>query len=216
MTKKLQFIACLGGAIVLFSASLILFMLKNSNNDLSHDTVSFPVSAGNNISLNLLQDKNADVLFDLVRKNRTYLRRWLPWLDIIQTSADESYFISAENHQWQENKGLTLGIWYKLTLVGVIGFHNLNLKNQTADIGYWIDEGHQGKGIVTQACRKLIDIGFQKIGLSTIFISCAEENYKSHRIPIKLGFSLYQTIKKKEWLYDHYVNHRVYRLMRSE
>jgi hypothetical protein len=53
-------------------------MLQNGNDTLLHDTVAFPVSAGNNISLNLLKEKDVDVIFNLVRKNHTYLRRWLP------------------------------------------------------------------------------------------------------------------------------------------
>ena len=42
--------------------------------------------------------------------------------------------------------------------------------------GYWLSVDHQGKGIVSEACKKLMDIGFSKLGLNTIRIECAEEN----------------------------------------
>lgn len=82
-------------------------------------------------------------------------------------------------------------------------------------MGYWLDEAHHGEGMITQACKFLIDIGFQELGLSTITIGCATDNYKSQGIPIRLGFVWQETIPNKEWLYDHYVDHHSYLLRRS-
>lgn len=180
------------------------------NNNLAHNTSTFPVCVGDNIALNFLQEADANVLFNLIQKNRTYLRRWLPWIDSIKSYMDEVAFICTAKQQRQENKSLTLGIWYNSKLKGVIGFNQINLDRKTAEIGYWIDEEYQSQGIVTQSCRKLTEMGFRQLGLSAIFISCATENLKSQRIPIRLGFSLYETVKSKEWLYDHYVDHHVY------
>jgi ribosomal-protein-serine acetyltransferase len=179
-------------------------MLKNNT--------EFSDYVGPTIILNFLQQKDADVLFKLVSENRSYLCHWLPWLNTIKTSVDESIFITEANKQWHKKTGLTLGIWCNDALKGVISFNQIDLNTNTAEIGYWIDERYQSQGIVTRSCRKLIEIGFEQLRLSTILISCATKNFRSQRVAIKLGFLLYKTVPSKEWLYDHYVDHHVYKL----
>lgn len=191
-----------------------LFLMMSCCGDKVNAGVAFPRFVDDAISLNLLQEKDATTLFQLVQKNRHYLRRWLPWVDNIQQRMDQETFIRTENQRWEENKALTLGVWYRKKLVGVVCFHAFDWQHRTTGIGYWLDEAHQGKGIVTKACKALIDIGFQQLGLSTLAISCATENYKSQAIPIRLGFVWQQTITNKEWLYDHYVDHHIYLLSR--
>ncbi len=191
------------------------FMLNNSSNDFINNVVLFPMHVRGNVILDFLREKDSDTLFDLVIKNHTYLHRCLFWVDA--EAADIKRWVSffVESHRWKKRKRLDLGIWYQLKLVGTVCFYDIDLSNQIAYIGYWIDEKHQGNGIVTAACSKLLDVGERQLGLSTFFISCAVENYKSQRVPIRLGFSLYQTIEKEEWLHDHYVDHHVYRLKYS-
>jgi ribosomal-protein-serine acetyltransferase len=69
---------------------------------------------------------------------------------------------------------------------------------------------------MTQACQALIEIGFQQLGLTTITISCARENHKSQRMPLRLGFVWQQMLPNKEWLYDHYVDHDRFFLRRPK
>jgi ribosomal-protein-serine acetyltransferase len=177
----------------------------------------FPINfhhVDKNISLNLLQEKNAGTLFNLVSKNRAYLRQWLPWVDSIKSYTDEVVFIRTAMQKWQEKKGLSLGIWCDGNLQGVLGFNQINLNSKIGEIGYWLAEEYQRQGVITQSCGKLIEVGFQQLGLLAIFINCAMTNLKSQRIPTKLGFYLHETVKSKEWLYDHYVDHYIYKLSR--
>ena len=34
----------------------------------------------------------------------------------------------------------------------------INAYNSTAELGYWIDESFEGRGVVTRACQALIDL----------------------------------------------------------
>ena len=38
-------------------------------------------------------------------------------------------------------------------ICGVIGLHPIDRLHDSTSVGYWIDAGHQGRGIVTAACR---------------------------------------------------------------
>lgn len=58
---------------------------------------------------------------------------------------------------------------------------------------------------MTQACRALIEVGLQQLGLTSITIGCATENRASQQIPLRLGFVKQHTLANNEWLYDHYI-----------
>jgi len=99
---------------------------------------------------------------------------------------------------------------------GVIGNHALDWENRTTEVGYWIGEEYQGKGLVSAACRALVDHAFGERGLNRVVISCATENKKSCAIPERLGFRREGLQRQAEWLYDHYVDHVVYATLASE
>ena len=176
----------------------------------------FPISLEKQITLNLLTEVQAEALADLVDKNRSYLRQWLAWLDTSQTIEDSANFIRQVNDQWECQSGLTLGIFDRASLVGVINFHEFNWSQKSASMGYWLDAGRQGEGIMSTACNSLIELGFVQLNLQTITISCAQGNQKSQAIPKRLGFQAHQIMPDKEWLYDHYVSHIVFKLIREQ
>ena len=51
--------------------------------------MTFPLSAGDDLELDVLNEADAEELFALVDANRAYLREWLPWLDE-NTEADHT------------------------------------------------------------------------------------------------------------------------------
>ena len=59
---------------------------------------------------------------------------------------------------------------------------------QSASIGYWVDQGHAGQGIVPTAVALVADHCFKKIGLHRLEINVRPENTASLRVVAKLGF----------------------------
>lgn len=167
----------------------------------------------NNITLKPLNLDDSDVLFQLTDKNRNYLRKWLPWVDATKTIEDSKSFIQSTG----DNKDAAhFGIWFNENLVGVIGYHFIHKSNRKGHIGYWLDEKSQGKGFMTAACRLLIKFGFEELNLNRIEISCAVDNDKSCAIPERLGFQQEGIFRQAEWLYDHFVDHKFYALLKKD
>jgi len=168
------------------------------------------------IELELLCEDHAEELFELTDRNKGYLRKWLPWLDsnkYIQNTID---FIQYSSKQYEENNGLQLCIRSGGGLAGMIGFHRVDWLNHSTSIGYWLAEDFQGKGIMTASCRCLLDYAFGNLGMNRVEIRCATENKRSRAVPERLGFTEEGTIRQAEWLYDHYVDHIVYGMLREE
>lgn len=160
---------------------------------------------------------DAKTLFALTDKNRDYLRKWLPWLDEMKTIEDTAQkFIQNSLNGAMQGKAADFGIYYKGTLVGAIGYHEIDNKNKKTTIGYWLDQDYQGKGIVTKAIKILIEFALRVLKLNRIQISSAVGNNKSSAIPKRLGFKMEGIAKQAEWLYDHFVDWEQYSLLSSD
>jgi 8-oxo-dGTP diphosphatase len=56
-----------------------------------------------------------------------------------------------------------------------------------AEIGYWIGEAFQSRGLATEAGRALLDLAFEAIGVSRVFASARSENPASLKVMEHLG-----------------------------
>ena len=168
------------------------------------------------VRLRLLAPRHADALFALVDSNRQYLRQWLPWLDINVAVSDTLHFIQMTQRQFADDSGFAAGIWYRDELAGVIGHNRIDWENRISWPGYWLAEGFQGKGIMTKSCRALISHAFTELNLNRIQIHCAVGNSRSRAIPERLGFQQEGIIRQAEWLYDKFVDHIVYGVLKSD
>lgn len=166
--------------------------------------------------LRQLSENDATPLFFAIDRNRKYLRQWLPWLDTSQGPADTLSFIRTALDQFSNNDGFAAGIWYKDGVVGTIGFHRVDWLNRSVEIGYWLSEDCQGKGIVTKACKAFIDHAFSEWHLHRVQIRCATGNTRSCRIPERLGFVKEGMQRHAEFLYDHYVDLVIYGMLEEE
>lgn len=163
--------------------------------------------------LRLLELRQAETLFRLVDDNRSYLRDWMPWVDGTQSAEDMRSFIQSTRQQLAEDNGFNAGIWHKERLVGVIGFHRFDRVHRSTSIGYWLDAGHQGKGLMTRATKALVQHALVDLGLNRVEIRAAVENRKSRAIPERLGMQKEGILRDAERLYDRYVDLVVYGML---
>ncbi len=73
------------------------------------------------------------------------------------------------------------------TPIGLIGL-NVDEEKDSGELGYIFDYDYCNKGYCTEACRKLLEIGFNKLNLKNISADTVEGNEKSKRVLEKLGF----------------------------
>lgn len=163
--------------------------------------------------LRLLELRQAETLFRLVDDNRSYLRAWLPWVDATRSPEDSREFIESSRRQLARDAGFSAGIWHRDRLAGVIGFHSLDRVHRVTSIGYWLDAGHQGKGLVTRACHALVRHALVDLELNRVEVRAATANHRSRAVAERLGFRLEGVLRDAEWLCDRYVDHAVYGML---
>lgn len=129
---------------------------------------------------------------------------------------DTRGFIQASLEQNARNDGFQCCIWYEGKLSGMIGLVHINWANRDTMIGYWLGPEFQGNGIMTRCCRKLIGYAFEELDLNRVEIRVAAENKRSRAIPERLGFVKEGVVREAEWLYDHFVDHVIYGMVRRD
>jgi ribosomal-protein-serine acetyltransferase len=169
-----------------------------------------------NIELRTLKPSEAEIFFNVEKKNNIHLRKWLGWLDDDQSVTDVEKYIESSNKRLEENEGLDLAIWFENELIGGIGLFPLDIANKKTSIAYWLVEEHQGKGIMTDSLKVVIEHAFTLLKLNRIEVTCATQNERSSNIPKKLGFEFEGISRESGWLYDHFVDLEVYSLLSKE
>ncbi len=148
------------------------------------------------VTLKLIDESQADELFKLSDESRGHIREWLRWVENTKSIDDTKEFITHTRKQFGENAGLVATMWYKGEMAGTISLHNINLKLKSVEIGYWVGERFQGKGIVTKSCQALIDYAFNALQLERVEIRAAVGNIKSQAVPLRLGFKHEGTLRR--------------------
>lgn len=166
--------------------------------------------------LRLISLADAPEMVDLIDESRPYLREWMSWVDNSQTLEDARDYLRYELGRYQNRESLQMKILYRGRIAGQIGFNTIYWRSRKSEIGYWLGQRFQGKGLMTEAVRALTTYGFREPGLHRIEIHCAVENLKSRAIPERLGFQQEGVLRDNEWLYDHFVGHVVYSMLEHE
>jgi ribosomal-protein-serine acetyltransferase len=139
---------------------------------------------GDGIEVRHLEPNDAEEIFEVIDANRDQLRPWMPWVDATVGPADTRAFIERD----RASDGMdALGMYVQGRYVGGIGLRP-DAAHGDAEIGYWIGSTHEGRGLVTRACRALIDHAFDELGLHRVTIRVAPDNARSRAIPERLGF----------------------------
>ena len=121
----------------------------------------FSIPVDESLKLALPELHMAEELTALVRNNLERLNPWMPWAvdDYSVDMAKE--FIERSLHAFAENGRFEACIVDGNKPIGTIGFHNYDVENRSAHMGYWVDREYEGKGIV----ERRIEVSSKRPGL---------------------------------------------------
>ncbi|MBC8129027.1 MAG: GNAT family N-acetyltransferase [Rhizobiaceae bacterium] len=72
-------------------------------------------------------------------------------------------------------------------LLGLCGLRPTH-KVRAVDLGYWMGRAHWGQGYATEAAQAVIDLGFARLDIESIWANCRAINLASRRVLEKCGF----------------------------
>ena len=167
-----------------------------------------------NIRLKEIELEDTEVIFKTIINERDYLGEWLPFVELTRDISFTRCFV--EGYLNSDRKDLTCAIFYQNQFVGIIGLKDTDFNNKKTEIGYWLSEPYQHKGIITNSCKSLINFIFDKMDFNRIQIRVAKGNLKSQYIPERLGFKR-EGIERDGELHSHgFVDLVVFSLLKAD
>lgn len=174
------------------------------------------LSVNDEIRLELLNDSHAGALLQLRNDNVQHLRQWLTWVDQMQTVMHFQQFIADCHKRYEEGNELPLIIMVDGKAAGRIGLNFINPYYQSASIGYWLGKDFEGRGIITQACRQVIEYAFMEMNLNRLELRCGTGNLRSAAIAERLRFTKEGIIRQGEKVNGQFIDLNLYSLLQQE
>jgi RimJ/RimL family protein N-acetyltransferase len=144
----------------------------------------------------------ADTPALLAYRSRPDVCRYVPFEPM-----DEAGVAARLSNQWarteldDEGQGLVLGIVEAAggVLVGDVMLFWHSRVHAGGEIGYMQNPDFGGRGYVTEACRALLQLGFESLGLHRIVANIDERNDASARVARRLGMRQEARLVDNEW-----------------
>ena len=150
------------------------------------------------VILRTFRKDDAEKVYQTVDRNRRHLQTYMHWITPDYSRASATEFITKSIESAKAGGSLSFGIFRGEILIGSIGFVHFDWKARKTEIGYWIDKTEEGKGIVSAACKLLIEYAFGDLGLNRIEIRCSSENIRSAAIAVGFGFDMEGVLRQAE------------------
>lgn len=166
--------------------------------------------------LRTLQPEDAPELFATVDRSRENLRPWLPWVDMTTKPEHSLQYIQQSRAQQQNQEGIALGIIKDGNIIGSIGMHNWDHHLKKAQVGYWIVQEYEGKGILSECLKRFIDFLFVQVKLNKIEIHFMVSNKRSAAVAERMGFKVEGIIRQNYLLNGTYHDLVVTGLLKQE
>ena len=148
------------------------------------------IRVSKDLFLKELELGDVEHIFKTIDSQRGYLGEWLPFVEFTKSVKDSLDYVNSVVTMPEECKEWQFAIFCGDDFAGLAGFKGTDRINRKSEIGYWLKEEFQNRGIMTEAVHALIKFGFSELGLNRIQIKCAPDNIKSNKIPQRLGFTL--------------------------
>ncbi|MBV9241313.1 MAG: GNAT family N-acetyltransferase [Acidobacteria bacterium] len=152
------------------------------------ELIDLRIALGDGVYLRTVREEDVDEVLALVTRNYDHLRTFMEWAKPNYSDEDAGDWVQRSVRESETGNVLNFLICSGGRIIGTIGFASFDHDAKVTEIGYWIDAAEQGKGIMGQATRELIDFAFDRLGVNRVQIRCADENLRSGAIPRKLGF----------------------------
>ena len=101
-------------------------------------------------------------------------------------------------------------------MIGTCGFTRFDFTNNSAEIGYVLNECYWGNQYCKEAVSKIIEFGFSELHLKRIEAHYIKENIQSSRVMEKCGMAFEGVLRSYAYIKDKYRDVGVYSIINEK
>lgn len=115
----------------------------------------------------------------------------------------------------KENIAINWVICFKQSkkLIGYICFHNIDILNKRAEIGYALFFKYYRKGLMREAIKEIINYGFNTMNLHSIMANINTINIASQQLLVLNGFEKEAHFKEDFYFNSQFIDTFIYSLI---
>ncbi|MFE7413816.1 GNAT family N-acetyltransferase [Streptomyces laurentii] len=148
----------------------------------------FAISLGDDgAELTPLAPWQAEEFFAHIDASRDYIGAHIGMPDAVSDLAAARAFLRSYAQKSVDDAGYLYGIRLDGRLVGGLMFRVFSTTSGTAEVGCWLEPAAAGKGLVTRACRTIIDWAVEQRGIHRVEWYAPSENAPSLAVARRLG-----------------------------
>jgi ribosomal-protein-serine acetyltransferase len=175
----------------------------------------FVLPVDDEIDLVLAEERHADEVADLITRNQERLARWEPWAEQRATAAALRTFIRSCLEGFAAGSQVQTYIRIDGRLVGSCGLR-ISSYTRTGEVGYWLDEGHERRGVASRSVRALVTAAFRERRLVRVELRTAVHNVRSRALAERLGFAHEGVQRAAQTFSNRRVDMAVYAVLATE
>lgn len=149
---------------------------------------NIPTLKTERLSLRAMHPIDAEDMYDYARRDE--VTKYLLWSSHPSIAYTKDYLRYIQNRY-------ALGDFYDWAIIhresrkmiGTCGFTKIDTANNCAEIGYVLNTDFRGRGLAPEAAKRLLEFGFEELGLNRIEARFMQGNDASKRVMEKIGMT---------------------------
>ena len=131
---------------------------------------------------------DAPALYEAAKESCSDVYQWLPWCHPDYRIEESEEWLAGQVQKRREGTEFEFAILdTEGNYLGGCGLNDIDRRQRTANLGYWVRSSAMGRGIAVRAVGLLSCWGFENTDLVRLEIKCALENVRSQRVAEKAG-----------------------------
>ncbi len=147
------------------------------------------ITATHELKLKCITMKDAASLHKLIILNQNHFSEFEFTSPDYETLFDLRQAIETLTEIKSAAEGAAFGLWFDAKLVGYFSINEINWAQKTADVGFWLDQSQQSKGLGLKALQALVNYCHQSLKLQIVTAHTALSNARCQRLLVRAGFS---------------------------
>lgn len=159
-----------------------------------------------------LETSDAPELWTSVESCRAYLEPWLPWVPFQVEPASAVGYADASMSDWDHGRALRFAVRDRpgKRFLGIVSLEGVSHLNLAADLGYWLRQDENGRGLMSEAAGAAVSWAFQKLGAHRIRVAAATDNHRSLAVIRRLGFRFEGISRQAELIGGRWLDHAIF------